>query len=97
MELNFDNGFYGEHLEAWTSLPEWWNATDNEFDDYGIYFNAYLNDKPDGGCYYDCFVELEYETCYVHRTWELARFDAEDEDEAMRLLQVAADALYGKE
>jgi len=91
MKLLFDYGVDGEHIEAITTLPRWWDATDDEYDDYYIDYDAYLEE--DGS--YECCVSLVYETATdAYKEWSLANFKAEDEESACRLLELAADALY---
>lgn len=109
MKLYFDEGGMSGDFNAVCNPPKDWPATYDEFGEPSIdvWFRAYATrygaakgygrdyELWTAGYDYDCYVEVSTPTCF--NEYELAHFAAKDETEAERLLQVAADALYGKE
>lgn len=112
MMLDFYDSHYGYDLEAWGEWPEYW-PRNIEFpdgpmdsDDCGIWFRAFntslLETVEDiafreQGYLFRCIVYASYATTNTYYEDVLARFPAHDKEEAERLLQVAANALYEEE
>ena len=105
MKLMFDEGGVAGDFNACCDPPRDWMELDPD-DELGlfIWFRAYTTDTPMNGhgeelaadgYAYDCYVEVETNECWC--AYELAHFRARDTEEAERLLQAAADALYGEE
>lgn len=91
-------------FEAFCDLPKWWNATPIEHEEMFVRFKAYctresLNPREamlhDKGFEFDCRIDLQREAFDgTFEEWELAVFPARNREEAMYLLELAADALY---
>ena len=108
MKLYFEDCDYGEDFESLCDLPEDWYDGDDMSDLYNnsfIWFKAYdtslcqsLRDESlyESGFGFDCCVWLEVE--YMgDRKYLMDGVPAKGRTEAERLLQAAADALYGEE
>lgn len=106
MELHFDDCFYLRDFESFGSVPDGW-VDDPE--NWYVRFKAYDCVNCENGTEtdywerwfdFDCEVKLvcdPFDGNGMTAEWVLAEFPAKDEKEAERLLQVAADALYGRE
>ena len=105
MKLWFDEGGMTGDFNACCDPPEDWMDLDPD-DELGLFvwFRAYTTKHLvssheellwQQGYDYDCFVEVETEACF--NEYELAHFPARDVEEAERMLQACADAIYGKE
>lgn len=107
MRLQFDEGGERGDFNAVVAPPRDWPVT---YDDWGlpeidVWFRAYTTKVDAGrgegrdyelwadGYDYDCYVEASTPTCF--NEYEIAHFPARSREEAERLLQVAADAIYG--
>lgn len=105
MKLWFDEGGMTGDFNACCNPPEDWMELDpNDELEMFVWFRAYTTKHLmssreehllEQGFEYDCFVEVETARCF--NEYELAHFPARDVEEAECLLQIAADALYGKE
>ena len=108
MELYFEDCDYGEDFESLCDIPEDWYGGDDMsalYNNSFIWFKAYdtsmceLSREEElyaQGYGFDCYVWLEVE--YMgKREYLLDGVPARDRAEAERLLQLAADALYGEE
>lgn len=106
MKLVFYEGWSLGHTEAVCDPPESWMPFEKveelelfiRFDSYELSEWAMGEDEIemlDNGFNYVCLVGIEYGKTDDFEV--LAKFPAKTEQEAERLLQVAADALYGKE
>ena len=102
MELWFDEGSMTGDFNACCDPPDDWRALDPD-DERGIFiwFRAYttrhfMSNREETlwmrGYGYDCFVEVEVDDDWC--AYELAHFSARDAEEAERLLQACADAIY---
>ena len=106
MELWFDEGGMTGDFNTVCNPPKDWPVT---YDDWGepsvdIWFRAYatVHDAKRGyghdydlwsaGYDYDCYVEVSTPTSF--NEYELAHFPARNQEEAERLLQACADAIY---
>ena len=101
MKLLFEDCDYYRDFEACCDLPEWWNATDEDYYTYYIWFKAYDTTHHEdeheerlhkSGYEFECCVFLAWQTGLMRD--EIATFPARDKKDAERLLQLAADALY---
>ena len=110
MKLYFDDCYCGEDFEAYCDLPEDWYGGDDMSDLFNngfIWFKAYdtaevpydmTEEFAKDGYAFECIVRFQYDpACGPYHEEDLAIFGARDREEAERLLQVAADALYGEE
>lgn len=107
MKLWFDEGGLAGDFCCYRDLPEWWNATEQEREDFYVQFRAYNNrnmmDKHEermveDGFDYECFVTIECDPPVgSFKEWTVGHFLAHDRIEAEWLMQLAANALYGKE
>lgn len=109
MKLNFDDCCFLRDFETWCDIPNGWVDGWDDPINWQVWFKAYdcanrTNGTEtrywDDGYEFDCIVELICDPIYgngITAQWKLAEFPARNEKEAERLLQVAADALYGKE
>ena len=110
--LDFYDSDYGRDFEAVCYWPESWphdiEYQDGSMDymDGDVWFKAYdtslkENDEDarlfEHGYLFNCIVRIRYYTTSLYCEDVLAKFPARDKEEAERLLQVAADALYGEE
>lgn len=98
MELVFSECNYGEDFESVEYVPEGWPVGEDAF----IWFKAYdtsfceterETELHDAGFEFDCLVWLEHR-CMGPRDYLMESTGARNKQEAERLLQVAADALY---
>lgn len=111
-KLHFEDSDYGEDFECACDWPEDWphdiEYPDGYIDymDGDVWFKAYdtslkENDEDatlfEQGYLFNCYVRIRYYTTGLYCEDGLAKFPARDKEEAERLLQVAADALYGEE
>jgi len=111
-ELDFYNTEYGEDFEAITDWPKGWphdlKSPDGyvDYSDGDVWFKAYdtsfkANHEDaelfERGYQFNCIVRIRYYTTSLYCKDVLAKFPAKDRAEAERLLQIAADALYGEE
>lgn len=110
MKLWFDSCDWGDDFEAYCDLPKDWYGEDDTSDLYNngfIWFKAYdlaaggdfdAAKMMERGCRFECLVRFQYDPpCGPYDEETLAEFYAKDKEEAERLLQIAADALYGEE
>ena len=107
MMLDFYDSDYGKDFEACWDWPEGWPHEDElEYLEDNIWFKAYdtslcetKNDIAlfEQGYLFDCIVRACYYTPNLYCEDVLARFPARTREEAERLLQLAADALYEEE
>ena len=109
MKLIFEWCDYGDDFETYCDLPDDWADEYSPLRDDGfIWFKAYDTeiegsyDKTDRfraeGYKYECLVRFQYDPpCGPYHEEDLAVFGAHTREEAEHLLQVAANALYGKE
>lgn len=107
MKLDFYDSNYGEDFEAMTDWPGGWPHESEDgraFDD--VWFKAYdtsfkENDEDaelfEQGYLFNCIVRTRNYTPSLYCEDVLAKFPAKDKEEAERLLQIAADALYREE
>jgi len=105
MELVFDEGGCTGDFNAVCDPPDYWKKFDPDGEDeLEIWFRAYTTQHEltpseatlrELGYGYECFVEVSTRRCF--NDVELARFRAKDRAEAERLLQLAANAIYGEE
>ena len=111
-KLDFQSCDYGEDFEYVYNWPKGW-PHDVEYEDGSVdyvdgdvWFKAYdtslKENEEDAGLFeqgylFNCTVRLRYYTTGLYCEDFLAKFPAKDREEAERLLQVAADALYGEE
>lgn len=105
--LDFYDSDYGEDFEACCYWPKDWPHEHEDglvFDD--VWFKAYdtslkENDEDtalfEQGYLFNCIVRVRYYTPSLYCEDGLAKFPAHDKEEAERLLQLAADALYEEE
>lgn len=106
MMLDFYDSNYGEDFEACWDWPKDWPHKCDDANCYGdVWFKAYdvsLCERSDDdrllerGYLFDCYVFVRYSAPEWYWEDDLAHFPAHDKEEAERLLQLAADALYGK-
>ena len=103
-KLYFEHSGYGCDFEAAEYWPKGW-PHDNYMDS-DVWFKAHdtslkENDRDaelfEQGYLFNCEVRIRYYTSGLYCEDPLANFPARDQEEAERLLQVAADALYGEE
>ena len=109
MKLHFDDCCWLRDFEAWCDVPRGWVDGWDDPRNWQIWFKAYdcekeFNDTEaeyrQRGYEFDCVVQLicdPIDGSGMTAEWVLAEFPARNEEEAERLLQVAADALYGEE
>lgn len=112
MKLDFYESGYGEDFEAAADWPKGWphdiEYPDGYMDymDGDVWFKAYdtsLKENDEDvdlfrqGYLFNCNVRIRYYTTGLYCEDGLAKFPARDKEEAERLLEIAADALYGKE
>lgn len=112
MKLDFYSSDYGEDFEAMSDWPNDWPHDIEWPDGYmdymfcDVWFKAYdtsfkANDEDamlfEQGYLFNCIVRIRYYTTGLYCEDGLAKFHARNREEAERLLQVAADALYGEE
>ena len=105
--LDFYSSDYGDDFEAMLDWPKDWPTDQTqrgEFED--VWFKAYdtslkENDEDtelfERGYLFNCCVRIRYYESGRYCEDYIAKFPAKDKEEAERLLQVAADALYGEE
>ena len=109
LALDFQSCDYGEDFEYVYDWPESWPQNIEHPDGYmdymdgDVWFKAYdtslcanEEDKElfEQGYLLNCVVRLRYYTTGLYCEDGLAKFPARDKEEAERLLQAAADALY---
>ena len=109
MRLHFDDCAWLRDFEAWRDVPRGWVDGWDDPANWQVWFKAYdcqqmtcetETDYWERGYGFRCLVNLvcdPIEGNGVYAEWVLGEFPARDVCEAERLLQVAADALYGKE
>jgi len=106
MKLWFDEGGLTGDFNAVCDPPDDWKAAYPSWqdDELEIWFRAYTTEHRatqheielySRGVGYECFVEVSTRSCW--NEIELAHFCTVDAKEAERMLQIAADALYGEE
>ena len=105
MKLWFDECYDGD-FEAYCDLPDDWADEESPLRQDGfIWFKAYNTGIDDGydqttrfreeGYAYECLIRYQYDPpCGPYHEEDLAVFGAHTREEAERLLQVAADAIY---
>ena len=111
MMLDFYDSDYGQDFEACWDWPEGWPQNiefpdgSMEYTDGDVWFKAYDTSLLEAdedialfeqGYLFNCYVRLRYNPPSPYCDDVLAHFPAHDKEEAERLLQLAADALYGK-
>jgi len=112
MKLNFDACDVGRDFEACCDLPGIWAESSNDpcslyqrafiwFKAYDLLVGPYTKDDARlraEGYEFSCLVRIRSDWANIGAIDEdLGVFGARDMEEAERLLQVAADALYGEE
>jgi len=106
MKLWFDEGGMTGDFNAVCDPPKDWKEAcpSWEDDELEIWFRAYTTkhrttqheiELHSRGVVYECFIEVSTRSCF--NDIELAHFVTKDREEAERLLQLAADAIYGEE
>lgn len=109
MKLFFDECYWLGDFEAWCDVSSGWVDGWDDPINWQVWFKAYdcekqINDTEteywEQRYEFDCVVRLicdPFGSNGMTAEWVLAEFPAKNVEEAERLLQVAADALYGEE
>lgn len=107
MNLWFDECYSDGDFEAYCDLPDDWADEDSPLREDGyIWFKAYSTGIEDDydqtarfraeGYAYECLIRYQYDPPHgPYREIDIATFGASSREEAERLLQTAADAIYG--